>query len=333
MNPAVDHHRAELLLPLDAGYLRSHSTDEAMDAIARIVCSVRFEMLPEERAFRLLGPEMSYHSCDPYLLNTLARWGIGPTSTDILEYRVSTPHYDLCLEDSWTSFFISSRFERQRDMRDLLLVHLDDHTDMMPTLLESSEAGLTDPATGLAFDPMSSHDWISAIASGAVNIGNYITPMFYSDRHVHVRHLNNKSAAFSEGLDIVREPCSYALIPDRRFADIERSAASRMDRVGSYRAGDCPDHVLTDLPQTWTIVHIDLDYFINDFDGASKGQDYVPDPGLRDRAELKMRRFFDAMRASRLDVDRWLIGTSPGFCSAYHWEWLIENIERGIRAL
>jgi hypothetical protein len=95
-------------------------------------------------------------------------------------------------------------------------------------------------------------------------------------------------------------------------------------------AGSNPDQVLDGTPRGWTMVHIDLDYFINDFNGASRGENYMPDPALRTEAEKKMDRFFESLARLNPAVDRWMIATSPGFCSAIHWEWLLSSIESRI---
>src|ERR1700722_17938611 len=71
---------------------------------------------------------------------------------------------------------------------------LDDHTDMMSTLLQYDGEALVDPASGAPFDPGARRSWESAIGTGAVNIANYITPLSYSGRRVHFRHLRNGDA-------------------------------------------------------------------------------------------------------------------------------------------
>ena len=91
-----------------------------------------------------------------------------------------------------------------------------------------------------------------------------------------------------------------------------------------------PESLLDRSSSDWTIVHIDLDYFINDFNGASRGPGYIPSPALRTMAAVKLDRFFVALAKADIQVDRWIIATSPGFCSAYHWEWLLREIERNI---
>jgi len=317
-------------IPLDPSFLPKHGREATENELRRIVCSVKFELMEQANAVRLLGPEMSYHHVDPYLSEALRKFGQSMTVADVPSFISSTRHFDLCFEDSWTGYFIAKRFRERSRRDDLVLIHLDDHADMMPTLLCRSRETLIDPTTGVTFDPTSSSDWEAAIRSGAVNIGNFITPFYYSGVNTHVRHINN-STEIDELCPVWRESRGYPLIPNKQFAAVAKSNTCRRESVGTYLAGSQPDTVLDGTPEAWTIIHIDLDYFINDFNGGSRGESYVPDPALRTTAQLKINQFFHSLAKLNPTVDRWLIATSPGFCSACHWEWLLSEIDGKIR--
>jgi hypothetical protein len=314
-------------IPLDPSFLRLHGRQETETELRRIVCSVGFELLEEENSVRLLGPEMSYHQADPYLRARLHEMSLG--TEDILSYISRNDRIDFCFEDSWTGYFIAERFEKRRRDEALTIIHLDDHTDMMATLLCLSGDRLVDPTNGDPFDPRCCGDWRSAIYSGAINIGNYMTPLYYSGNRIHIIHLNN-SPESTDLRWISRQPCQYKLIPEKQFATIARIDSPHADIVGSYRADSSAEKISCENSSNWVIVHIDLDYFINDFNGASRGPDYAPDPVLRTRAAEKLDRFFVALANADISVDRWIIATSPGFCSAYHWVWLLSKIEENI---
>ncbi len=312
-------------------FLRTHGNEEAEEAIRKIVCSVTFELVPTENAFRLLGPEMSYHNVDPHLPRVLDSFRKSGAFDDVLGYRSSQLDFDLYLEDSWTGYFIAKGMVGDTAPHEFVLIHLDDHTDMMSTLLCVSAEHLINPTSAAVFDPMSSSDWEAAIYSGAVNIGNYITPFFYSGSKVHVRHIRD-ATDHSELSWVTRESRNYELIPDRQFAAVTLSACESASAVGTYLAGSDPDTVLQCSPEAWTILHIDLDYFINDFNGASRGTMYIPDAELQATARKKMTRFFATLAKLKPPIHQWLIGTSPGFCSAYHWEFLLSELGERIRS-
>jgi hypothetical protein len=314
-------HLSNAPIPLDA-------SEQTEAELKQIVCGVNFELNEHERYVRLLGPDMSYQLVDPYLPGYLAR--IGLARRDVHSYKWITERVDFCFEDSWTGYFIANRLSRHYQ-DDLTIIHLDDHSDMMPTLLSLSGDVLTDPTTGAVFDPGCSGNWASAILSGAITIGNYMTPLYYSSSRIHVRHIRS-SFQRCESRCIERQPLCYDLIPNRLFAAITKADSIGPGTVGSYFAAQNPERVLDESSCGWTIIHIDLDYFVNDLDGCTRAVGYIPNPGLRIRAAKKLERFFEALTNVGPKVDRWIIATSPGFCSAYHWEWLLSEIDLRIRA-
>ena len=316
-------------IPLAPLFLRTHGRQATEEAIRKVVCSVAFDLSEAENAIRLLGPEMSYHCADPYLPETLGTFCAGMGVADVASFRSSQSEFDLCFEDSWTGSFIARRMAEHRAAKEFVLIHLDDHTDMMSTLLSVSGQQLIDPTSGAVFDPGSRSSWQAAIGSGAVNIGNYITPFFYSGCKVHVRHVRD-AIAESEPMCVVRRSREYELIPETQFAAIEMRGLPCDEGAGTYWSGSNPETLLRTMPNAWTIIHIDLDYFINDFNGASRGASYVPGPELRTIALEKMDRFFAAVQKRCPAIDRWIIATSPGFCCSCHWEFLLSELRRRI---
>jgi hypothetical protein len=315
-------------IPLEPSFLAVHGREQIETELKRIVCGVRFELTENEKAVRLLGPDMSYHRVDPYLPGYLRRMGLAPE--DILSFKSRTEHADFCFEDCWTGYFIADCLNQHRQGDELTIIHLDGHSDMMATLLCLSEDLLTDPTSGAVFDPACSSDWRSAIYSGSIAIGNYMTPLYYSSSRIHIRHLTN-CLQRSGGHSIARESRRYELIPNMQFAAITKVDSTGAGAVGSYFVAPNPERVLDEKASDWTLIHIDLDYFINDFNGSTREVGYVPGPALRTRAAKRMNRFFEALANVGPSVDRWIIATSPGFCSAYHWEWLLSEIDLHIR--
>jgi len=321
-----------LPIGLDTAILHELGADNARQAMRDIVRSVAFELDAGRSELRLAGPLMTYHGADPWLPAVLAQFDPTLSLDDVATFRQRHDVFDLCFEDSWTACFTAARLAALGRLPDeLTLIHLDDHTDMMSTLLSCVDGCLVDPASGEAFDPLRSDDWQAAIQAGSINIANYLTPLYYLGRPVHIRHLNN-AAARAKQQPVSRALRDYGLIPGHRFADIAIPAPPGSQAVGTYRAGADPDAVIGKDVRAYTMVHIDLDYFINDFNGASRGANYVPDPSLRIVAAEKLTRFFDALGNSGISVDHWMVATSPGFCCSLHWNWLLAELAQRIAA-
>ena len=90
---------------------------------------------------------MSYHRVDPHLPKALERYGANLSLNEILHYRARHELFDLCFEDSWTSFFLADHLRETDASSAIVLIHLDDHTDMMSTLLEYSRGTLRNVST------------------------------------------------------------------------------------------------------------------------------------------------------------------------------------------
>jgi len=333
MSRARTVHAGSVHIPLDRTLVRSYSRREVVRRIQRVVRSVRFEYLEAEVAFRILGPATSYYTADPCLAETLEHDWDGLAIGGIQSYRTSARRFDLCFEDSWSGLFVARHLDTFNRHDDLILVHLDDHTDMMPTLLRTSDNGLTDASTDQHFRPANSSDWEVSIRTGCVGIGSFITPLYYSEHRVHVRHLNHFSKSTYRLYNVTQLSCAYPLIPDTRFAGIRKRNNAWEKSAGTYLGGTDADAVLKDIPDGRIIVHIDLDYFINDFNGNPGTACALPDPQKLTRARRLMDHFFAAMQPIASRVERWIVATSPGFCSAFHWRWLLTEIEDRIDLL
>jgi hypothetical protein len=303
------------------------------EALQRALGSVRFEVNGTRDAFRILGPDTSYHAIDPYLGEALAGFGIGNGSAVVREFREQRQYLDLCFEDVWTGYFVAKRYSGEPLPDELTLVHLDDHADMMSTLLAPTDCGLEDPTSGNRFDPLSPADWRAAISSGSVGIGNFVTALYYASLPVHVRHLNNFRRSDYRCYDVIPGRHSPKPLSCDGFAAVRKRCSPSPQRLGTYMGGRDPERVFNALPLGGVIVHVDLDYFINDFNGNSQPGRVNTGADAVATARNKLDAYFAAIRPYADHIDRWIVATSPGFCSAYHWPWLLREIERGIRGL
>jgi hypothetical protein len=304
-----------------------------VESLQRALGSVRFEVNGTGDAFRILGPDTPYHAIDPFLGEALAAFGIGNGPAGVREFRERRQYLDLCFEDVWTGCFVAERYAGTPLPDELTLVHLDDHTDMMSTLLVPADHGLEDPTSGNRFDPLSPADWRAAISSGAVGIGNFVTALYYASFPVHVRHLNNFRQSDYRCYDVVSGRHSPKPVSCTGFATARKRPSPSPQRLGTYMGGNDPEQVFNALPLGDVIVHVDLDYFINDFNGNPQPGRVHTGADAVAAARNKIDAFFAAIRPYTGRVDRWIVATSPGFCSAYHWPWLLGEIEQGIRAL
>lgn len=314
-------------IPLDAE--RARELGDGVEAELRTFFrNTRFELFDDRSRLRLKGPDLYYHRLDPDLPAHLGRLGIGDGLAGAGLYRVETGTCGICLEDCWSGAFIADTLRRTGPDDALVLVHLDDHADMMPTFLARRGGGLVDPSTGRTFDPCDAGDWQSPILSGAIGIGSFVTPLLHAGRTVHIRHLNN-SRDDDAPARIGPGGVSHALMPDTDFAAVAWDVPARRS-TGTYFASTDPDTVLSNLPDGRLVVHVDFDYFINDFNG-NPGQSPLPrDTARAPEIVAKATAFFSALEAAGRTVERWVIATSPGFCASRHWDGLFDQMKPGV---
>ena len=321
------------IIPLDCRLVAGWKRERTEGAIRKIVRSVHFDFSEKECGFRLLGPDMSYHSLDPHLPAALARFDPPVAFDQVGLYRSAGVVFDFCFEDSWTGWLIAERLRLAPPTQELVIIHLDDHTDMMSTLLECKDTGeLIEPSTRRQFDPAEPAAWETAILCGSIGIGCFITPFYFGKWQTHVRHLANATDTIPRPHGVVRKPCHFDLIPKKCFAAIGPGDAGAAATAGTYVRSTNAEELLATLPRGRVMVHLDLDYFINDFNGNPRDGTYVASPDLIQKAQRKVARFFEALRASRVKVAHWIIATSPGFCSACHWPALLDALAKRIYA-
>lgn len=302
--------------------------------LERLLGSTAFEIDPELTRLRLRGADTRYHALDPELAATVRGWGLHDPGA-IATYRRETPHFALCLEDFWTGWFLADCLSRWSAVEPLVLLHLDDHADMMPTLLQEAPHGhVRIPGADATFDAASPSDWEAAIALGAVTIGNHLTPLVHhaaGRAGVHVRHLRPSPDPDWAGVPRGMRPVfrSYDLVPGPGFAAVE---PVRGDSNVTYLETADTRAWLSDLPRGSVIVHIDLDYFLNDFNGNPGSMPISLTNADRRMVTCRMTRAFAALTETRRPVERWIIATSPGFCAARHWDWLLSELAPRIRA-
>ena len=318
----------EGLLRLDPALVATLGTAAVEERVRRFVRTVRFELVDHACAVRLLGPDVPYHRLDAWLADSLADYAPDLHLDDVVDFhRPEGPlPFCLCMEDSWTGRYVAEMLEGRARPDSLVVVHVDDHRDMMSTLLVRHGERLIDPVARTPFDPSRPDDWDAAIANGSIGIGSFLTPLFDAAGAVHIRHLDNTPGplrAFAVRTATVGDP----LIRDARFASLELvDAGDAAGSAGTYVAAADPVQLLAAIPDGLVVVHIDLDYFVNDFNGNPGDPDRPLRAGATQAGLAKLDAFFDAVDASEVPVGRWIVGTSPGFCSALHWPPLLARI-------
>lgn len=241
-----------------------------------------------------------------------ARWRSG---------RVMTTFYDTWSLLGWSEW--AARTRPASNTR-ITILHLDDHRDLMSPRLAIDDEGLIDMITGHPFAVLDPASVRSACDSGAVGMGSFLTPFLLAFPSCDVRHLCQPPkvdgtadwyfVSATEKDDLLRPGSDRPAVALEPF---------RPGSGGSYRATDDLKDWLADIGDGPILLHIDMDYFNNRYDGDGDWVDRRRklDPSLEEIL-AHVDEVTAAMRAAAI-VDRIedaAVAFSPGFFPAEFWK-------------
>ena len=288
---------------------------------------------------RLAWPGGDERHVDPALEAGLKLWG-GIELHEMAMAQRRSGRVLRALYDTWTLHSWSEWFAREGLAAGdtLTILHVDDHRDLGSPRLFRRGSLWIDPIEERIFeidDPVSVR---SAIESGAVGMGSFLTPVLHSFPEADVRHLGQAPKVIGTkdhqiGLttqkDDLLEPGAER--PGILLEDLAEGAGP-----GRYRLTDDPDRWVEDVRQGPVLLHVDMDYFNNRYDGDGDwhGRGEWLDPSS-DEVLAQVDRITAALRRAGL-VERIrdaVIAFSPGFFPAELWEAADRRLEEGLEEL
>lgn len=281
------------------------------------------------------GPE---RHVDPRIGTALRDWGgIGLDEMALAHRRsglTTTALYDTWTLVAWSRWVAEAR---PASGERITVLHVDDHRDLGAPRLGLDGAGMTDMLTGRAFDVRDPDAVLSACASGAVGMGSFMTPFLHAFPDCDVRQLSQAPKVTST-TDHVVEPVT---VPDDMLDPGRRRPAIRLreDRgvgPGRYRITADVDDWLEGLRLGPVLLHVDMDYFNNRYDGDVDWPDRHPrhDPALGEVLE-RIDVVAQAVRAAGVlpRIAASVVAYSPGFFPAEFWRDADERLRRGLGEL
>lgn len=276
---------------------------------------------------------------DPQLDAGLQWWGSGVPRAGMASSmrrsgRILSALYDTWTLHSWSEWLCG---QDAASADSVVILHVDDHRDLGSPRLFRGTDGLWDPLGQAPFrldDPVTVR---SAIESGAVGMGSFMTPFLHAHPSAEVRHLCQPPKADRTADHRVK-------LSDERDTLLDRSAMRPAIRLvehagaigsGCYRLTPDLTDWLAELGPGPILLHIDMDYFNNRYDGDSdwSARPQALDPPLAAimaRIDELVRALAQAGLGPR--IEDIVIAYSPGFFPAEFWrpaaERLIPALER-----
>lgn len=285
-------------------------------------------------------PDGAERHVDPRIREELGGWG-GIGLDDMAMARRRSGRVLTALYDTWTLPSWSEWVARAAPDRDapITILHLDDHRDLGSPRLAIADGGLRDLITGDAFDLREPASVLAACASGAVGMGSFLTPFLTAFPNCDVRQLGQapKITVTTDSAVVATTMSDDLLTPGAPRPAIRlEPLGSGGPGPGRYRAtndlGDWLDGVVSGP----VLLHVDMDYFNNRYDGDGDWPDRVRrhDPPL-EAVLAKIDEVTAAIRAAGLveRIEDAVVAFSPGFFPAEMWRAAEDRLRAGLREL
>lgn len=296
-------------------------------------------------AIRLRTPPRADYYIDPRLQEGLAWWSQFSKPVlirDIPYARWRRRGVQVSLSDAWTLSSWSQLLAAGLNPDwPLLVLHADDHEDLMSPRLVTRSGTLVDLISGKSVHAAKPATIDAALRSGAIGMGSFIVPMLAARHDIQVRHLRTSAshtrAAGRYDLVLTHEP-DRLLAPGepRPSALVARPGEPRQDDgtiVGSYTLTADLGEWVGDLPDRATLLlHVDCDYFNNRYDGDSdwRSRSRIHDPSEKQLCR-SIAEFCEALRALNGRINDLTIALSPGFFPAEYWQGAVDALLQVVR--
>ena len=292
---------------------------------------------------RLERPSSPYGSymLDPEIHEKLGWWKPGTRVRDIPVEKRFLNGGIFVMEDQWTPLSWSMHFQKRGAiLEELILLHVDDHKDMMsPRIGQNSDGQYFDFITKNSFSLLNPESVTSAILSGALGKGSILSPLIWQVDKIHVRHLTVRPNPYTYSLkktlvqDTILGDSLSRIILEQKEIEEDVSLLNTSNYIATSNIDTWLNHLPGGVP---IFLHIDMDFFNNRFDGNSSWQDADRqyDPSL-EMQQILVEKIFNVLKDRDLEgriVDVSLC-LSPSFFPAEFWQPVSEMILNKLRLM
>ncbi|WLQ16501.1 hypothetical protein O5O45_11275 [Hahella aquimaris] len=282
---------------------------------------------------RLEWPSDVDRHVDPNLQENLQWLGKELTLSSMWSFRKRNGRIFTVLYDTWTLLSWSEWLSRtpSNKHKNIVILHADDHRDLGSPRIVTKDGVLLDAITGESINIYDPHTVQKAIESGAIGMGSFMTPFICEIPSTQVRHLCQPPKL--SGNSKIQMNSS-----DRELDKLLHYGASRMslelvndDHKWNYLATSDPSMWINDISDKTVLVHIDMDYFNNRYDGDSEWRVRPSrlDPDTR-VMNGKIDELIETLSSIKLKIEDVTIAFSPGFFPAEYWRDAYQRLQVGL---
>ncbi len=275
---------------------------------------------------KLAWPSDPERHVDERLDLGLQWWGGGLQRQDMALARRRTPRLLRCLYDSWTLASWCEWLERRGGvdtLNSLVILHVDDHRDLASPRLKRDGDKWRDLVTGHRASIGEPSSIVEAIESGGIGMGSFMTPFLEAVGQAEVRHLcQPPKATVTQDFVIRIEGQPDDLLDPGALRPVATLEPTTGVGPGRYRLTHNLDDWLEGINGGPILLHIDMDFFNNRYDGDSDWRDRPVhhDPPIEEIL-ISVEELSHALRRHGLleAIEDVVFAFSPGFFPAELW--------------
>lgn len=287
---------------------------------------------------KLSWPTAAEFYIDPKITKNIAKWA---TNVDVPHIPFSLKQYEKyqeSLNDNWTLYAWSkwwcTLIQKKRMPSKIIIFHLDDHDDLMNPKIYINNGNLYDLLTKKQISIHDPDSIRSAITSSSIGIGEFILPLLWEVpldieiRHLSERKREDKQQSFS--VDLSSEPDLLQPQFQRLVGNLNPCQNIKNARLTYFITSDVNEFLSVNV-QGPILLHVDLDYFNNRYDGCSKWQENkrIHDPN-KEHVNFSLKNFLESLKTKNFipHIDNVTVSTSPGFFPSEYWAESLTLIRR-----
>ncbi|HEV2746369.1 MAG TPA: hypothetical protein VGW34_03615 [Allosphingosinicella sp.] len=288
---------------------------------------------------KLAWPGGEERHVDPKLEEGLSLWGGIELNQMAMAQRrsgrVLRALYDTWTLHSWSEWFAGANIASGET---LTILHIDDHRDLGSPRLFQMGWQWVDPITGQVFDFDDPASVRSAIESGAVGMGSFLTPVLHRFPEADVRQLGQapKVTGTTDYRVELTTEADNLLEPGAERPAVRLQKGVEGTGPGHYRITDDPQRWVEDVRPGPVLLHVDMDYFNNRYDGDGDWRERaeVLDPAVN-QVLAEVDRVTATLRGAGVvsRIGDAVIAFSPGFFPAELWEPADRKLQEGLEEL
>lgn len=309
-------------------------------ALRTYFCDKDAEATPTAEGWKLsfAWPDGAHRHVDPALPQGLSWWDPDLRLDGMALARRRSGRILRSLYDTWTLHSWTEWLARRgiTPLDGVTILHVDDHRDLGTPRLFIDDRGWLDAISGQRCDFRDPESVQSAIESGAIGMGSFLTPFLHTVPNSEVRHLCQPPKVQNSRRHRIRltAETDTLLDPARTRPAIRLESDALASGPGTYLVTADTQEWLRDLSDQPILLHIDMDYFNNRYDGDSDWAMRSPtlDPP-QEEIHAKIMEMTAHLRATgALDrIEDIVIAYSPGFFPAEHWAMADRELTGGLQ--